>query len=394
MSLCMKCLNHGGFVASLARHQELGALPHLSPGEYVYQPCDCPDARPLSNYGQSPSGIQNSGHAPYGSSRVLRFDPVRGRVLSDEERRDLSSPIYGSGVVAQTQRAMREEVEARLVSIAVGCSPNGPDPWWINREVDALVPAPIHCRECGCHAHNDWIGAESEKQRRIDLQICFHCEYWLGLVALRDVDHIVRVGGWHYKIGDESLYADCKRRGEDTVGLGYSGAEFCIAWKYPRQGRTISHNLWCQGRIPDRFRARLPDNAEFLSESHQELTRLHDEVNQLSHDRSETTEALRAMTARAGKAAGIALAAKQTEAIARARIGDLLGELERAQYLADLRSDVINKALANDGRLEDALEAIRERCLKEADVTGTTYGLARDVLSLVENGRLGPEEPR
>lgn len=52
----------------------------------------------------------------------------------------------------------------------------------------------------------------------------------------------------------------------DTDLKGHGGSLFRIRM---HDGTLIdSRNLWCQGPIPERFRDRLYDNAEFLPEDH------------------------------------------------------------------------------------------------------------------------------
>jgi hypothetical protein len=74
---------------------------------------------------------------------------------------------------------------------------------------------------------------------------------------------IARVGGKHYAIGPE-------RRGDKQL-CGFGGAKFIIQFFDGRRVETM--NLWHQGVIPEHFRIRLPDNAEFLPDPEKERQR-------------------------------------------------------------------------------------------------------------------------
>jgi hypothetical protein len=55
----------------------------------------------------------------------------------------------------------------------------------------------------------------------------------------------------------------CEEPEKPGWGCGFGGSEFRIL---PDDGREviISHNVWCQGEVPKKFRKVLPDNAIFL----------------------------------------------------------------------------------------------------------------------------------
>lgn len=114
------------------------------------------------------------------------------------------------------------------------------------------------CRECGARTDAQYFMHVATRLRR--LQICMSCDHWLGLIAKKD-DRSVVVNGCHYRIGDEPTAEQFRK----TMGwgFGYSGARFTIRFS---DGRIVAtRNLWCQGDIPERFRTRLPDNAEFAT---------------------------------------------------------------------------------------------------------------------------------
>jgi len=82
-------------------------------------------------------------------------------------------------------------------------------------------------------------------------QLCFDCWFWLGIVAKRDDLRSVRIDHWSYFIGDG-----------DGCYKGFGGQKFTIKFY---DGRVVeTDDLWCQGRIPERFWDDLPDNAQFV----------------------------------------------------------------------------------------------------------------------------------
>lgn len=111
------------------------------------------------------------------------------------------------------------------------------------------------CRECGdVLAAKQWI--ESVRKRVLARKLCHSCLHWSDLAAKADDPSSVRVDGRHYWIEPD-----------DPVGQrrfsGFAGRRFDIHFHDGR--RVVSHNLWTQGIVPDRFRDRLPDNATFAT---------------------------------------------------------------------------------------------------------------------------------
>lgn len=91
---------------------------------------------------------------------------------------------------------------------------------------------------------------------------CFSCSFWNNRLNrhLMFPDRSFIVKGTAYMVCEEP------KEGERGWGCGYGGAEFRIK---PHDGRDviISHNVWCQGDVPKRFRKLLPDNASFLQKN-------------------------------------------------------------------------------------------------------------------------------
>jgi len=82
---------------------------------------------------------------------------------------------------------------------------------------------------------------------------CHECSFWMKHATVYDNSVVVIVNNTHYRMG------------ESTAFKGFGGREFTILFNDGRRVVTTS-NLWCQGEIPVRFQALLPDNAVFLDD--------------------------------------------------------------------------------------------------------------------------------
>lgn len=86
---------------------------------------------------------------------------------------------------------------------------------------------------------------------------CFECSFWMEKMEMSDEDEDRRVivNGQHYRLGN----------GDTGPFKGFGDKKFTISFL---DGRIVeSRNLWCQGKIPDRFRKLLPDNALFETQT-------------------------------------------------------------------------------------------------------------------------------
>lgn len=90
---------------------------------------------------------------------------------------------------------------------------------------------------------------------------CHTKHYWLERVNNINSPDQVIINGCVYQIGRE-----------DTISpfRGYDGMLFCIKFFDGRLVKTT--NLWLNGDIPEEFRDRLKDNAEFIT--HDEYIKL------------------------------------------------------------------------------------------------------------------------
>ena len=110
----------------------------------------------------------------------------------------------------------------------------------------ALLLSDTPCKECG------GIVSMTGKDGA-----CNWCNFWLEKLSPQyDVQRCAVINGKHYTIAPEygtSPYSDFR---------GCAGRQFTIRF---HDGRTVTTtNLWSQGEIPQHFRSRFPDNAQFI----------------------------------------------------------------------------------------------------------------------------------
>lgn len=117
------------------------------------------------------------------------------------------------------------------------------------------IMAKYICTKCGAEVESSryWRGVASEMEER---QFCHECNFWQNHIdadKTSNKDVFVVADGNHYIIGDENS-TDSFR--------GYSGAKVTVKFF---DGRVVkTSNLWCQGEIPEAFKAEMPDNAELI----------------------------------------------------------------------------------------------------------------------------------
>lgn len=109
------------------------------------------------------------------------------------------------------------------------------------------------CVECDKSEKGCWMDTLAKRLR--DKQLCFNCDFWIGYVRYKDSPKAVRINGNHYWLGSTPASSPNSNK-------GYGGCLFRIKFSGGRKVRTT--DLWHQGEIPERFQARLPDNAEFV----------------------------------------------------------------------------------------------------------------------------------
>lgn len=108
------------------------------------------------------------------------------------------------------------------------------------------------CAECG---KDTTLDRRHHHYVRHDKELCFSCNFWMMLVLCdRTLSYVI--DGHHYILGPQGSGVPSQYR-------GFSGRKFII--QRLSDGRTIETvDLWHQGKIPQHFRDRLPDDAVFV----------------------------------------------------------------------------------------------------------------------------------
>ena len=113
----------------------------------------------------------------------------------------------------------------------------------------------IKCKVCGNTDNlNRWDDKCNITKIMETENVCFNCAFWFEKIAETNNNTVI-VNGIRYTIGDDNSTSYFK---------GFGGAEFNIEFFDGR--KVVSHNLWCQGEIPENFRSypELQDNARFV----------------------------------------------------------------------------------------------------------------------------------
>lgn len=118
------------------------------------------------------------------------------------------------------------------------------------------LPDDYRCTECGGWFHPGyWLGG----RKYADRKLCLDDSHWFDAIAgVKSGERIVIDGGV-YAIGPEPSSGQLRNH---SAHYGFGGAEFRI--RMPDGSERVTHNLWFNGPIPERWRARLPDNAGFV----------------------------------------------------------------------------------------------------------------------------------
>lgn len=104
------------------------------------------------------------------------------------------------------------------------------------------------CEICGKEFDRPIYGGDSE---RCCSSECFTKKFWNDIEKEKE-EHIF-INGICYAIAEKPIFGL----------LGYGGRKFKI--RMFEDGRIVeTNNLWCQGDIPEEYRFRLPNTAEFV----------------------------------------------------------------------------------------------------------------------------------
>ena len=115
-----------------------------------------------------------------------------------------------------------------------------------------MPPERVTCTVCGDEDTLTFSGKIGARMR--ERSECFQCAFWLMLAEQdkTEPENVAIIGGCHYIIAPD--------RTDSRASLaGMGGARCRIVFDDGRD--RITHNLWHQGSIPERFRELFPDNA-------------------------------------------------------------------------------------------------------------------------------------
>jgi hypothetical protein len=108
---------------------------------------------------------------------------------------------------------------------------------------------PYKCLICGAEESAPYYC----NKRMVDAKQCFTCNFWDEYAQPEALKKSIRIAGEHYMVGEKT---------KDSRFNGFGGREFTIK---THEGIVIkTNNLWYQGVIPDYFKSKIPDNAEFV----------------------------------------------------------------------------------------------------------------------------------
>ena len=109
------------------------------------------------------------------------------------------------------------------------------------------------CTICGSMINTSYI--EPVKSELISKNVCFNCNYWLGIEKDLTNPNRFIVNGEAYFMTPDAV--------PGTSFVGFGGSKFNIQ-RLDSEEIIVSHNLWCNGTVPDHFKERIPNNAKFL----------------------------------------------------------------------------------------------------------------------------------
>lgn len=135
---------------------------------------------------------------------------------------------------------------------------------YLKHQFDKNPEILVTCKICGQLAAANYT--EPSKSDMLNNQLCFGHALWNRRAAEHHVSsgNVMVINGHMYSDGGESR--------DQSQYLGHSGRRFCIL-RRSGEGYT-TNNLWFGGCIPEEFRDRMPDDAEFITkEQYEELSK-------------------------------------------------------------------------------------------------------------------------
>lgn len=115
----------------------------------------------------------------------------------------------------------------------------------------AYALPPHYCVDCGQRDLLGWMDSVRAKLEATGL--CHTCLHWA------ESRQALRAKSWKHFVAKGSFYTI----GDTYEGQGFGGSRWHVTW--PCGHVEDTKNLWHGGDVPERWRERLPDNAELVS---------------------------------------------------------------------------------------------------------------------------------
>lgn len=109
----------------------------------------------------------------------------------------------------------------------------------------------VHCIECSKYEVIVWNRSVEMVLR--ERSLCYSCNFWHE--KMLSPGRSLVVDGCRYGIGSEGK--------SDNAHRGFGGQEFLVKFFEGVPFDILTTNLWHNGEVPDHYRDRLPDTAEF-----------------------------------------------------------------------------------------------------------------------------------
>jgi hypothetical protein len=144
------------------------------------------------------------------------------------------------------------ERKAEIIQVTPGESPEGYSSMSRGFETEEELRKHENIPDSTCSCCDSIYSSNYSTMR--DDGTCFSCQFWIDK---KITDRVVITNDTYYVIGPKSTHPNEFR--------GFAGRDFYIQFDDGRLESTT--NLWHAGKIPERFRDRLKNNAKMISKA-------------------------------------------------------------------------------------------------------------------------------
>lgn len=123
------------------------------------------------------------------------------------------------------------------------------------------MPSMWPCKRCEAPETRDHLSNGDDLR---DRQLCHGCGFWEDWIKTRGPLNFI-ANGKAYEIGparSPSTPSECLGFGGARWIIRFNGGAFGV-----HLGEERTNNLWCQGNVPEHFRAELPDSATLTADN-------------------------------------------------------------------------------------------------------------------------------